>query len=442
MRRTRRFPAVPAAVLLAALLLHAAAQAQLTARAVGMGGAYTALARGVHAPAWNPANLGLPDNPKVSFTFVSTGAMVWNNSFTKKFYDRYFVGDGDGGVEWTQQDVEDILGYIPDDGLGVDVGVDVRAFSFSVGRFAMTAGADAASYVKLKKSFFELALQGNEMFETYSLGGTEGRALGLGILRLSWGQPVSVPGFDAFAVGVNLNILYAAAYAEPAKAVFDVTTTPLGFDVVGEYEATATYNGEVGFGADLGVAAQFNDRWTVSLGIGNVLGSVPWSGEGETYHGTIEGTALTVFDIADEKESEDILSDSTWSHGIDPFSTRLPAVLRLGGSLELAEFLIAADYCQGLEEDAFTTTRPRFSVGAEWRGLPWLPLRMGFVFGGRMGYGTSFGLGIRPGGFVLDIGVVNGGFVTPGSSKGVAVAVELGIDIQRKREGVARIRDF
>ena len=44
---------------------------QMTARGLAMGGAYTALARGVHAPQWNPANLGLPDNPKFSFTFIS-----------------------------------------------------------------------------------------------------------------------------------------------------------------------------------------------------------------------------------------------------------------------------------------------------------------------------------------------------------------------------------
>ena len=442
MRAAKRLLSIARVILLVAFLLPASVQAQLTARAVGMGGAYTALARGVHAPAWNPANLGLPDNSKFSFTFISTGAMIWNNSFTKEFYDKYIVGDGEGGVEWTEQDVEDILGYIPDDGLGLDLGAEVNILSFSIGQFAMTIGADAASYVKLEKSLFDLVLNGNEMYETYSLGGTEGSGLGLGILRLSWGQPIPIEIFDAFAVGVNLNLLYAGAHAAPDKLITNVTTTPIGFDVEGEYEATATYNGKVGFGLDLGVAAQFNDRWTVSLGIGNVLGSVSWSSEGEKYYGSVEGTGITAFDIADEDERESILSDTTWSTSIDPFSTRLPMVIRLGGSFEISDFLIAADYCQGFEEGAFATTNPQFSVGAEWRGLPWLPLRMGFLFGGRMGYGTSFGIGIRPGGFVLDIGIVNGGFITPNSSKGVIAAVELGIDIQRKKEGVARVRDY
>ncbi len=108
-----------------------------------MGGAYTALARGVHAAAWNPANLGLPDNSKFSFTFISLGASVWNNSFSKSMYDKYIVGDGKGSVHWTQEDIEDILGHIPDSGLGLNIGTSVRAFSFSIGRFALSFGVDA-----------------------------------------------------------------------------------------------------------------------------------------------------------------------------------------------------------------------------------------------------------------------------------------------------------
>ncbi|MBN1543435.1 hypothetical protein JW992_14945, partial [candidate division KSB1 bacterium] len=53
--------------------------AQISARSLGMGGGASALARGIHAPMVNPANLGLPDNPRFSLSFFSVGAGAYNN---------------------------------------------------------------------------------------------------------------------------------------------------------------------------------------------------------------------------------------------------------------------------------------------------------------------------------------------------------------------------
>ena len=439
-RGTSRFVCI--VLLLVIGLLPSLVFGQLTARALGLGGAYTALARGVHAQAWNPANLGLPDNSKFSFTFVSVGAGVWNNSFTKDMWDEYIYGDGTG-VEWTQQDIEDILGMIPADGFGLDVATTFRTLSFSAGRFAFSITAQVGSYLQMAKSFFDLALEGNELGETHDFSDTDGEALGLGIVSLSWGQPIAVSFADAFAVGANLNLLFGGGYARPDRADFSVTTTENGFDVDGEYEATATYLGDVGFGLDLGAAAQFGEHWTVSLAIGNVLGNVSWSGEeGERYVGYVRGESLTAFTIAEDEEGEDAIADSSWTEALSAFSTQLPRVLRVGAALEIGTFLLAADFCQGFKDGPYTTIKPQISVGTEWRGLSWLPLRMGFVVGGRIGFGTSFGLGFRPGGFVLDIGVINGGFVVPQSSKGVIVGFDFGIDLQRKKEDVFRVGDF
>jgi len=62
-------------------------------------------------------------------------------------------------------------------------------------------------------------------------------------------------------------------------------------------------------------------------------------------------------------------------------------------------------------------------------GIGWLPLRMGVVMGGRIGFGTSLGFGFRLGGFALDIGMMNRGFVSPQNSKGLVVAMEMGLGL-------------
>ena len=402
---------------------------QMTARGLGLGGAYTALARGVHAPAWNPANLGLPDNPKFSMTFISAEAGVWNNSFTKKMYEKY------NGAHWTSEDIEDILNHIPDGGFGLDAEAFVRTFSFSAGRFAFSLGASAGAYSRLDKNIFKLGLEGNALDETYGLDNTDGEGVGVGLVSLSWGQPMNVSFADVFAVGGTVHILYGGVYGNVDKADFSLTTASYGTDVNGDYEVTYGMGG-VGWGFDLGTAAQFGEKWTVSLGLINVLGSIPWSKEIEKEVGYVNGDSLDVIDL------EEDFSDSSWMVEGGEFSTKLPMLLRLGCAFEEGPVLLTADYVQGFHDGPLSSTTPRFALGSEWRGVGWLPLRMGVVLGGSVGFGTSFGFGIRPGGFVFDIGVMNRGFAFPQNSKGLIVAVEIGMELQRKESEVVKVGDF
>ncbi len=406
---------------------------QNTARGLGMGWAYTAAARGVHAPEWNPANLGLPDNPRFSMSIISLGVGTWNNSFTKGMYDRFLVDgekDLDGDIVWSQQDVEEILNAIPDDGLGVDITASTRVFSFSSGRFALSIGALAGSTLRMDKSLFQLALQGNQIGETYGLKDPEGYGLGIGLASLSWGQPIRVNFADHFALGFSLNLLYAGGYGKVNQADLSLTTFDYGFDIDGEYEVIYSYQGGLGWGLDGGVAAQFGDQWTLSVGLASVVGSVPWSNEVKQEIGYIRGDSLSVLDISEEDDDEDeLLQDSTWTVEMASFSKKVPTLLRAGVAFQEGPVLLTADYFQGLQSSGFASTKPRIAVGTEWRGIGWFPLRMGLVMGGRIGFGTSFGFGFRLGGFSLDIGMMNRGFVSPKNSKGFVIALDMGVGL-------------
>ncbi len=57
------------------------AQNYANARSLGMGQMYTAVARGLAAPLWNPANLALNDRPPFALGLVGAGLNVRNNSF-------------------------------------------------------------------------------------------------------------------------------------------------------------------------------------------------------------------------------------------------------------------------------------------------------------------------------------------------------------------------
>lgn len=438
MRTIRRLSILSSLFILCVLILMPGnAVGQLTARGLGMGGAYTALARGVHAPSWNPANLGLRDNPKFSFTFVSVGAGGDNNAFDFNMLNDY------NGKYLTQDDIEDILSRIPDDGLDVNAMASVRALSFSTGRFAFSIGAEAMSLAQVAKTFFQLGLQGNTLDETYTFDDSDGSGLGYGMINLSWGQPIPVQFADVFSVGGTFRFLIAGAHAETDQLDGHVTTTIDGFDVDASYALTYTYESKMGFGMDIGAAAQWGDRWTMSLGLANVLGTIRLAGDITTETGFVRGDSLTVIGLSDDEDSESLLEDSSWTvKGVGDYSERLPLILRLGGSYHAGSVLLSADYHQAFSEGPLSTTTPRFAVGAEYHPLSWLPLRMGFVAGGKVGFATTFGFGIRPGGFVLDVGVLSRGFLTPMSSKGLVLGIELGLSLQRSEPAVARVGDF
>ncbi|MFH1940882.1 MAG: DUF5723 family protein [bacterium] len=412
---------------------------QLTARGLGMGGAYTALARGVHAPLWNPANLGLPDNPSFSFTGISLAAGFSNNSITKEMYDRY------NGTHLTTYDAEDILKHIPEDGFGLDMEATLSTLCFSVDRFALTMSVMGGHYLQLDKDCFDILLVGTKIGKTYSLKKAANEWFAVGLLGLSWGHPVKLFFTDHFAIGGTINILYGGVYGCVNKAEFSLISKTSGFDVDGNLKYTNAL-GNLGWGADVGIAAQFGKRnrrigngwinvgqiWTVSLGLANVLGGISWSKKIESNLMFISGDSLNIIRVLDTSDLNSVISDSSWMIEGQRFSTKLPTMLRLGCTYEQGSLIMTVDYCQGFRNGALSSTRPQFALGAEWRWLKWLPLRMGVILGGRPGFGTSFGFGIRPGSFVLDFGVLNYGYVSVQSSKGFVLALELGMQLNKR----------
>ena len=88
-------------------------QTSLGARGLGMAGAYQGLATGAEAPLWNPANLGLPGNPNLSFDILGFGFNLGNNSLNLSLYNQYFSQDYfEANNQWDEQAKSAILSYI------------------------------------------------------------------------------------------------------------------------------------------------------------------------------------------------------------------------------------------------------------------------------------------------------------------------------------------
>ena len=107
------------------------------ATSMGMGGAYSAVARGVNSVAWNPANLALPRDSWFELNIIGLNLNVANSSMTIENYKRYFTDAGHNG-EWSEQDIDEILALVPEDGLNANVDLYANAMGVAVDKYAVT----------------------------------------------------------------------------------------------------------------------------------------------------------------------------------------------------------------------------------------------------------------------------------------------------------------
>jgi len=407
-----------------ALSLAGSAVAQTgaaNARSLAMGGAYSAVARGVEAPRWNPANLGLYDAPAFSMNLVGVGAAVSNNSFSKKDYDLY------NGAYLTPALKTEILNKIPDDGLRVDLNSQVELLGFSWRRLALSLSAESAADLRLSRSFMEVALNGNQLDKVYDFSDTGGEAFAISKVGLSYGHAVFVPFLRDFAIGATLNYVQGLAQAQVVDAYGVMGTT---FDgSFGDARARVRHSrGGSGFAADLGIAAVVNERLRVGVAIRNLWSSVQWKKDVKLGEYGVRVDSLTV-QAVDESSADSLIDDYSDEYDGDPYSASLPAELCIGGAYRMGRLLVAADYVQGFSDRPGVSRTPMLAVGTELRLLSFLPLRLGVAFGGNAGTSSGAGFGLRLGGFEFNVAASNRSGLLPGKSGGLGFALGMRIGV-------------
>lgn len=411
---TRKTQLYTILILFVLVSVAAAQQGMSNARSVAMGSAYTAIARGIESPSWNPANLGLTARRAYRFNLISVGFGISNNSFSKEQYDLY------NGRHLSEQDKQDILGRIPSEGLAFDLDTEVQALGFSFGTFAFTASALGASNFSVSKDIAELVLNGNEFGRMYEIGDTEGEGFGVSSFGVSTAFRLDIPGVREFAIGVSAKYLRGLAYAKVVEATSSITTDIDGLHSNGRVAIDRSYGGN-GYAFDLGAAAKLSRRWSMSLGVSNVVSEINWTRETKRFTYTFRADSLS----AERIQSSDIDSvfiDSDKTVDIDPFTTKIGPELHFGIARSTKRFTLGFDLSRGLVEKVGVSTKPRIAVGTELRLIPFLPMRAGTYTGGRDGFSTSAGFGLDFAIFSWDFAILsrNGAF----NGKGLGVAFD------------------
>jgi len=395
----------------------AAASGQSSARSLGMAGAFNSLAEGVDAPRYNPANLGLASHRNSSLELIGFGVNLNNNSITLGDYNKYT------GAVLTDSDKEDILGKIPSDGLKLVAEVEASAFSFSLGRFAVSNTAVGAANVNLSKDILDLILNGNTLGDEIELSDSYSDAVAYVQTGFSYGLPIHKSARKQLAVGGTFKYIQGLAVEQITKLEGGVSTLSTGFEGSGSMIAQ-TATGGSGWGLDIGAAMNLNEKYTVGASIRNFMSTISWSNNTEEHGYEFSFDTMTV----DNMDADYVVSED-YTREIDGFKTELPSVLTLGLADTEGKLLWAVDWEQGFKTEAGSSSKPRIALGAEYRGFGLLPLRAGFGTGGGKNSGFALGAGLNLAVIQVDFGVQTGTSLSSSSSKGLNMALGLRLDI-------------
>ena len=370
------------AVLAATILAASTAGAQLPSAspaALGMADNYTAMARGFGAVAWNPANLGLPHNPRFTLTLLGVRGAGDLGPITTDDVARY------QGIRLPNEVRDAWMQRIDaNGGEAGQVGAGVTYLGLSMGRFAVQVASNASVDANLPPGAMELALYGNAGRTgnaqditldgahltgavTTTAGLSWAHALDVGLARLSFGATAKYILGNALVHGEDRGSLLSASSSQ-IDLRFPLVLSDTG-------NSSSVGNHGSGVGLDLG-AAWDSGPLTASVAILNVMNTFRWDASSfyykpiQAYYGS--DTSYSSGDVTMPLDSAPA-DVRAW---LD--DQRFKPILSMGVALRASNRLtLAADVRREMGDGLHVGDRTHVGAGAELRVIPFVPLRGG-----------------------------------------------------------------
>ena len=389
----------------------------------GMGLADALQPSGLNGLCINPA--GLTETAEFSVRFPSLITPMgtypaYNSAFSISEIDRYIYS----GDYLAEEDKNRILSRI---GSGWEIDAEAMTHAeIAYRNFGFGIYGLVGERAYLPRDLLELALNGNELGRRYSVEDLESEVCALLKMTLAYGRdfrwrniPLSVGlGLHYYRGLIEARVLRTEGFLETDTTEMQVSATA---DLL-------TSNGGNGFGIDLGlILPEMPYNLIISLSITDISPGISWNRNTRIYHLELYGDSINLARLLGQ---EDVLdTDTSWEEERKSYRTHLPTTLRLTLSRKLnGELSSTFLYRQGFRETIWSTTKPYFAVGLEYRPVEEVPLKWGIGLGGREGIVLATGYGLRLGPFSMDFAyqAYRGLFK---SSRGGMFALDFGLNL-------------
>lgn len=397
---------VSAALWLAGSAIVAGAQLpNASPAATGLSGAFTARARGYDAVAWNPANLGMRDNPSFSFGFLAVSGSSGLDPISLSDFAPY------SGKDLPKTQREQWLKTVALKG-GENGRIDggVTALALSAGPLAIQVAGSVAGSTTLNPDAFEALMFGNAgrtgSPKDLTLAGSSMHVGAFTTAAASYG--LSLGGNFALGVTGKYVLGHALGIAQDFGSSAGSNAVQVNFPVVYSQPDSNKIVGS-GAGLDLGLSWS-SGRFGFGATVQNVVNTFAWD---ETKLRSKAGTAM-FNGVTDTTNFDD-----------QPYAAA-PAALRAKVANDKFKPIVAAGFVYGMNsalslsvdgrqqlgDGILIGPKTQVAGGLEFRGIPVLRLRGGASYV-TDGWGVSGGAGLAMGSFELGVGAalrtINGG---------------------------------
>ncbi len=438
------------------------------ARSMSLGNTYNMISRGVYSIGINPSNLivspdnSLEFNTVLPIPFLSLG--TGTNFINLKNVNYYFGKVNDQPRILTENDKQNLNSLFANGGLVfINTSLNLLSVTYkadnNIGAFGFAMKDVLEGEFHFPHEVTNLLTDGNLINHTYNTNDAKVNAWWIREYSLSYARQLPDLGLKPIGkinVGISLKLVNGFFYLKNESINSYLQTTNdyrinlyANNQILGAFsnnfgfkysnDTTESHgNGTpfpspagTGFGMDIGFNSTIFKVWNVSLALTDI-GGIHWN---ENTTMITDTGSYTINDIS-QSNFLDTLKNKFNGEKIKTgsFSSGLPTALRLGVSYNLdinhnswpGRFLFAFDYNQGLNNEPGNSLTPRFSVGAEWKPMDWIPfVRSGFSFGGLLGFHWGFGLGIETSFLEFNIGTLDlQSLLAPNSGKYFSVAID------------------
>ena len=398
--------------------------------------------------------------PHVTFSLLPAFSLNFGTDLINyDIYSKYFTGEIVNGKKigkrLSDADKKDILSIFPEGVAETHLDFEARLFGItlhnnSIGSIGFSATEKFNMNFDLSKDFLRFPLYGlDSLGSEYDFNGTTINAISLREYAFTYAYsfekfhiPVADEYISNFAAGISVKYVQGLAYIDIDKynvkigerAVRD-NSGYVNYSIYGDADlhfisskATMFDSGKSftpfphdagkGIGVDVGIAfeALRGVRFVMSL---VDIGSVEWTKN--VVESKIKSHLTGVSNVSSQADRDSVEAfvdriqkdlENFKGDTISSVTTSLPTALYLGaawmqGIPYVGNCLLAVQYKQGFNDVPGNSTRPRFSLAAEYRPWIFLPLRMGTTFGGKDRFSIGAGLGFDFYYWNFDIGSEN-----------------------------------
>ncbi len=386
-----------------------------TPRDIGLAGSSLATARGLEAFGRNPAALGIPGTTWWELRVFSVSTGIGSNGLGVDDYRAY------NGATLTDDDKDDILMAIPDEGWRVDGYADITAFSLRLGTFGVGFSGFGELRGNIDRELIELLLYGNEVDRIYESEFNEGEGFAAAEISLAHGFSLGALGGRPLHAGINLRLLRGLYYARLDEAEGSLVASYNGVTGTGQVLAR-TAQGGFGFAADWGTHYSLSPTHSLSVVVENLPGAIRWSQEPEEQSYTVAFENITA-----ESYDDSLINDTDTSRDIDPFSSSLPTRVRIGFGRQDGQVNYSVAAGIGFADRLTVSTTPELAAGIEFFPLAFVPLRAGASIGGLHDFSVALGTGLYLGNIHFEIAsrTIDGFWLTAGQGASLSLAGSL-----------------